>query len=223
MAKRKAFSNDQLERVWKATKAFEQAAQSKLDEFIPSVQTPTYFRNDSAQTVPPYGLIQVSGAIELVANGQNFVSVIRPVTTGANQGIYLINGTAEVLTNEFGTAQSGPVFRLLHDGTAYVSGDRLSVKTATFTATYGGYFSVIGPDDIASNIVRVMCDTSVLRGRTKSGGITVGTPANVLAYDATGTITTKEYLAETPLTNLAGTVEIILMPMNGRLLALGIC
>ena len=222
MAKRKAFSNDQLERVWKATKAFEQAAQSKLDEFIPSVQTPTYFRNDSAQTVPPYGLIQVSGAIELVANGQNFVSVIRPVTTGANQGIYLINGTAEVLTNEFGTAQSGPVFRLLHDGTAYVSGDRLSVKTATFTATYGGYFSVIGPDDIASNIVRVMCDTSVFRGKTIAT-LAVGTPGNVFAYDAAGTITAKQYLTETIASSITATTDIILFPMHGRLLAMKVC
>jgi len=222
MAKRKAFSNDQLERVWKATKAFEQAAQSKLDEFIPNVQTPTYFRNDSAQTVPPYGLMQVSGAIELVANGQNFVSVIRPVTTGANQGIYLINGSAEVLTNEFGTAQSGPVFRLLHDGTAYVSGDRLSVKTATFTATYGGYFSVIGPDDIASNIVRVVCDTSMFRGKTIAI-LAVGTPGNVNAYDAAGTITAKQYLAETVVSNIAATTDVLLFPMYGRLLALKVC
>ena len=222
MGRRKAFSNDQMERVWKATKAFEQSALSKLDEFIPSFQTPAYFRNDSAQTIPPYGLMQVSGAIELVAKSQNFVTVIRPVRTGANQGIYLINGSAEVLTNTFGTAQSGPVYRLLHDGTAYVSGDRLSVKTATFTATYGGYFSVMGVDDIDPNIVRVMCDTSILRGKTIAI-LAVGTPGNVFVYDAAGTITAKQYLAETWISAVPADTNVILFPMHGRLLAIQVC
>jgi hypothetical protein len=62
-----------------------------------------------------------------------------------------------------------------------------------------------------------------LYGKTKTGGIVVGTPANVLLYDVDGTLTSDELLAETRVSNIAGDTEIILLSAYGRWLALQVC
>lgn len=62
-----------------------------------------------------------------------------------------------------------------------------------------------------------------LYGKTKSGGLTVGSPANVLLYDADGSITTDELLAETRVSDIAADSEIVLFSAYGRWLALRLC
>lgn len=62
-----------------------------------------------------------------------------------------------------------------------------------------------------------------LYGKTKSGGIVVGTPAAVLLYDESGTITTREQIAETRVSDIAGDTEVILLNAYGRWLALRVC
>ena len=187
---------------------------------VTNANAPIYFRNDSGATIPSYGLIQMVSTVE---DTGNFITVKQPIDSTLLRSPLLINGPYEVAANGFGVAQPGPVYRLLHDGGTYVAGDRLGAKTGTFTATYGALYSVIGADAIDTNIVRVMFDTSAFYGKTKAGGLTAATPANVYFVDAAGTVTSREYLAETKVSNIAGDTLIALIPMYGRLFASEIC
>ena len=60
------------------------------------------FRNDSAFTVPPFGICRVSGYA--VHNGRNVLTIDRPFTT---QGDFIINGKSEVEQGQVGTTQLG--------------------------------------------------------------------------------------------------------------------
>jgi hypothetical protein len=177
--------------------------------------------NDSGQTVPPYGLMQMSTTLD--EDGRNYVKIKRPIDSTLLRCPLLINGPTEIAVGGYGCAQQGPKFRLLHDGGTYVAGDRLGSKTGTFTATYGALFSVIGADAIETNIVQVMFDTSAFKGKTTASGLTVGTPGNVYFMDADGTVTSREYLAETDQTNIEADTYVWLFPMYGRLVAAEIC
>lgn len=188
---------------------------------VSNVPSPILVRNDSAFVIPPYGLMQPTGTVD-VAGSSNYVKVKRPIDATLMRSPLLVNGPREVEVDGYGCAQSGPVFRLLHDGGTYAAGDRLGSLTGAFTATFGALFAVIGDDDIDTDIVRVMFDTSMFRGKTIAT-LVVGTPGNVYAYDAAGTLTTKQYLAETTASNIAATTDIILFPMYGRLLAVKAC
>jgi hypothetical protein len=178
--------------------------------------------NDSGFVIPPYGLMQISTTVD-VPGSKNYIKVKRPIDATLMRSPMLINGPREIEVDGYGTAQDGPVFRLLHDGGTYVAGDRLGAKTGGFSATYGGLYSVIGPDDIGTNIVRVMFDTSSFKGKTKATGLTAGTPGYVYFVDADGTETTREYLAETDVSDIAGDIDIRLDVMYGRLVAYEVC
>lgn len=191
-------------------------------DFIPPQPTPIYFRNDSGATIPAWGLLQPTDTYN-ETNSFCYVTVKRPIDTTLMRSPLLINGPYECLDGEYGCAQQGPVFRLLHDGTAYVAGDRLGAKTGTFTATYGALFAVIGDDDIDTNVVRVMFDTSAFKGKTKGVALVPGAPANVYFRDAAGTLTSKEYLAEADVSSIPADTDIWLFPMYGRLVAAKVC
>jgi len=177
--------------------------------------------NDSGQTVPAYGLMQMTTTLD--EDGRNYVKIKRPIDSTLLRCPLLINGPTEIAVGGYGTAQPGPVYRLLHDGGSYVAGDRLGAKTSTFTATYGALFSVIGADAIETNVVRVMFDVSSFKGKTKSVALVVGTPANVYFTDAAGTVTSREYLAETDVSDIPADTAIDLIPMYGRLVAREVC
>tara|TARA_R110000868_G_scaffold9753_1_gene47992 strand:+ start:13883 stop:14581 length:699 start_codon:yes stop_codon:yes gene_type:complete len=177
--------------------------------------------NDSGHTVPAYGLMQMTTTLN--EDGRNYVKVKRPIDSALLRCPLLINGPTEIAVGGYGTAQQGPTFRLLTDGGSYVAGDRLGAKTSTFTATYGALFAVIGSDSIDTNIVRVMFDVSSFKGKTKSVALVVGTPANVYFTDAAGTVTSREYLAETDVSDIPADTAIDLIPMYGRLVAREVC
>jgi hypothetical protein len=187
----------------------------------PIQQQLIYVRNDSGYTIPPYGLMQPTGTVE-VAKSFNYIKVKRPIDSTLMRSPLLINGPREIEVDGYGKAQNGPVYQLLHDGGTYVAGDRLGAKTSTFTATYGALFAVIGSDDIATNILRVMFDTSPLRGQTIAT-LVVGTPGLVYLRDAAGTLTSRQYTAEAEVSNITGSKEIIMCPTYGKLLAMEIC
>jgi len=182
---------------------------------------PTLVYNDSGVTIPAYGLMQMTTTLD--EDGRNYVKVKRPIDSTLLRCPLLINGPTEIAIAGYGCAQPGPIYRLLHDGGTYVAGDRLGAKTSTFTATYGALFAVLGADAIDTNIVRVMFDTSAFKGRTKSVALVVGVPANVYFTDAAGTVTTREYLAETDISNIPADTAIWLFPMYGRLVAAKVC
>ena len=189
--------------------------------FVPPQPTPIYFRNDSGETIPPWGFLQIIDTVN-VEDSFCYIIVDRPIDATLMRCPMLVNGAYECLDGEYGCAQQGPVFRMLTDGTAYDPGDRLGPLTATFTATYGSMYAVLGDDDIDTDIVRVMFDTSAMRGKTIDE-LTAPTPELVLAYDATGTITTKEYTAETLGTSIPADTDVLLISYYGRWFASRIC
>ena len=177
--------------------------------------------NDSGFVVPPYGLMQSTITLD-VAGSKNYIKVKRPIDSTLMRSPLLVNGPREIEVDGYGTAQNGPVYRLLHDGGTYVPGDRLGFKTGGFTASYGALYSVLGADDIDTNIVRVMFDVSPLRGQTIST-LVVGTPGLVYLRDAAGNLTSRQYPAEAEVSNITGSKEIMLFPTYGKLLAMEIC
>jgi hypothetical protein len=193
----------------------------RLENTVTNSLEPTLVYNDSGSAVPAYGLMQMTTTLD--EENRSYVKVKQPIDSTLLRCPLLINGPTEIEIGGYGMAQPGPVYRLLHDGGTYVAGDRLGAKIGTFTATYGALYSVIGADAIDSNVVRVMFDTSAFYGKTKAGGLTAATPANVYFVDADGTVTSREYLAETKISNIAGDTLIALIPMYGRLFASEIC
>jgi hypothetical protein len=215
------FTRDQKFRIWKATLAVERTSDRPQDESTPFIQTPVFFRNDSGAAIPAYSMMQVSGTVN--DGNQNFITVRKPIyTTSKCRCPILFNAAEEIGIDEFGTAQSGPVFRVKTDGGTYAAGDRLGPKDTEWTATFGAMYTVLGSDDIDTNIVRVMFDVSSFLGKTIAD-LVAGTPGNVYAYDADGTLTSKQYLAETKGTTIAADSDIILWPQYGRLFALKYC
>lgn len=53
--------------------------------------------------------------------------------------------------------------------------------------------------------------------------LVVGVPANVYFTDAAGTVTSREYLAETDVSDIPADTAIWLFPMYGRLVASQVC
>ena len=62
-----------------------------------------------------------------------------------------------------------------------------------------------------------------LYGKTKSGGIAVGTPALVDVYDSDGSLAGRELLAETRVANIPANTEVVLFSAYGRWLAVRLC
>lgn len=225
----------ELIETYKALKAsglLQSTTDEGLKQGLPGQQVyntpaPVLVYNDSGFAVPAYGLMQMTTTLD--EDGRNYVKIKRPIDSTLLRCPLLINGPTEIAIGGYGSAQLGPVFRLLHDGGTYVAGDRLGALEDSFEATYGALFSVIGADTVLGSessdpkIVRVMFDTSPFKGKTKSVPLVVGTPANVYFVDANGTVTTREYLAETDVSNIPAGTDLDLFPMYGRLIARQVC
>lgn len=184
---------------------------------------PIFVRNDSGQAVPPYALMQPTGTVN-VTNSFCYATIQKPIHSTILRCPLLINGMFEIASGAYGVAQQGPVFSLL-GGSGRVVGDRLGPEDDEWFAELGSMYAVIGEDTTAieENVYKVMFDTSSWRGRTKAGGLTVGTPAAVRVYSPTGTLRATEYMAETVVSDIEGDVELLLISQYGRWLALELC
>jgi hypothetical protein len=142
--------------------------------------------NDSGQTVPAYGLMQITGSLD--EDGRNYIKIKRPADS-VPPGLLLINGPTAIAAAGYGTAQPGPSYRLLHDGGSYSAGYTLGINIGAFTATAGHVFSVIGADAVDTNIVRVMfADPTrfilayTTAGATGRSGTTLGKGTATMRY-----------------------------------------
>ena len=184
---------------------------------------PIFVRNDSGEAIPPYSFMQPTGTVN-VTNSFCYATVQKPIHSTILRCPLLINGMFEIASGAYGVAQNGPVYSVKVD-TVPVVGDRMGPLTGQWVAGLGSMYAVIGEDETAieTDVYKVMFDTSSWRGKTKSGGLTAGTPALVKVYDATGTLRTTEYIAETVVSDIEGDVEILLVSQYGRWLALELC
>jgi hypothetical protein len=145
--------------------------------------------NDSGQTVPAYGLMQITGSLD--EDGRNYIKIKRPADS-VPPGLLLINGPTEIAVAGYGTAQQGPKYRLLHDGGTYAAGYTLGIDIGSFEATAGSMFSVLGDDEITSGTTDVVCvmfaePTRLILAYTASGatarsGTTLGKGTATMRY-----------------------------------------
>ena len=186
-------------------------------------QPPIFVRNDSGETIPPYSFMQMTGTAN-VTDSFCYVTVRKPIQSTILRCPLLFNGIYEIANGDYGVAQNGPVFSLKCD-TIPVLGDRMGPSTNEWLGFLGSMYAVIGEDTTAieDDVYKVMFDTSSWRGRTKTGGLTAGTPALVKVYDAAGTLRTTEYTAETYVSSIDENTDILLLSQYGRWLALGLC
>ena len=161
-----AFTPEQSQRIWAATQAIERGLNLRPDERIFEEPEDIIVRNQSAEIIPAYGLMQMSNTFDRPGN-LNYVDVVKPIDYAANQAVILINGPREIEVDGYGSAQVGPIFRLIHDGAiTYQVGDRLGCVDDSFLAGLGPLFRVLGEDDIAENCLRVMFDFSMMMGQS---------------------------------------------------------
>lgn len=178
--------------------------------------------NDSAEIVPAFAFMQATTTLN--EDGRSYIKIKKPIDSTILRCPLLINGPTEIPIGGYGMAQNGPVYRLKCES-APVVGDRMGPTTGEWLGFLGSMYAVIGEDTTAieTDVYKVMFDTSSWLGKTKTGGLTVGTPALVKVYSATGALRTTEYFAQAAVSAIPGNDEILLLSQYGRWLALRIC
>ena len=126
---------------------------------------PVYFHNTSGFEIPAYGVLQVRTVRDDLTC---YHDVKRPFDYDACQTTILFNGPYAVPDGERGTAQSGPVYRVIHDGGTYSVGDRMGWKASSFQVGLGSLLVNLGSDEVSTNCLRVAFDYSTMPGQTTS-------------------------------------------------------
>jgi hypothetical protein len=208
---------EQAARTWEATEAYERSLGSSAPRFdnLPG-ERGILFRNDSGEEIPAYGLMHITGTVD---DKFNYVTVTKPATANTVRSKILVNGPEAVADGGFGTAQLGPIFRIIHDGAlTYQAGDRVGYKDDSFLAGLNPTFLVLGEDDLEDDMIRVMYDDTELRGvaagtitSSVAGNVTVSTPA------------TRTHKAKTIGSSILSGTEVRLGSENGEWTALGVC
>jgi len=125
--------------------------------------TPIYIRNDTGEEIPPFGCVQVTGTVEY--NGQNWITVDKPVDATGDAGGYLFNSRTAIEIGGYGNAFDGPVVRMLTDGSAITCGELWQPVVNSFLVSLGGtMFSAIGADDIEPDVMRAFVNSGSNEG-----------------------------------------------------------
>lgn len=212
-----AFTPEQAARTWEATEAYERMLGGSAPglDYLPG-ERGILFRNDSGEEIPPYGLMHITGTVD---DKFNYVTVTKPSSSNLVRSKLLVNGPEPVADGREGTAQAGPIFRVIHDGLiAYQAGDRVGYKSDSFLAGLNPTFLVLGDDDLEEDMIRVMYDDSELRG------VAAGTITSVAAGDVTvSTPTTRTHKAKTIGSSILSGTNVRLGSENGEWTALEVC
>lgn len=131
-------------------------------------QTPIYVRNDSGETIPAWGCMQVTGTVEY--GNQNFTKVTKPTTSGVQ---YLFNGQQEIAASGYGIAQEGNRARAYKSSGTVTFGQLWRPTSGQWYLTQGsGRFPVIGADDIDTDVFWVRTDfNDIVHFKSPVGGI----------------------------------------------------
>lgn len=219
------FTPSQADRVWRNALAFEKTVTLGQKTDRPITPTPISFVNRSAQAVPPYGCIQITGTDEI--GGRNYLEVKRPFDYSGVMGPFLLNGDREVEPDDFGTAQWGPIYRAKSDGSTLAVGTRIGPIADSFEVGKGCLFTNCGPDDIEEDVLRlVACETQLL-AVAGAGGIAANASGTVTARVPTSTgwaAGSVTYTAYNPFTAvIAANAQLILFPIDARWVVVGVC
>lgn len=117
------------------------------------------FINTTGEEIPAFGVFQGHET----RNEQYMPAIViarKPIDGNANPAAVFVNGYNPVPNNSFGTAQMGPLYQVLHDGTA-VDGETIGLLDDSFEAgPASGPFVVIGEDDVLENVVLCLLQSS---------------------------------------------------------------
>lgn len=214
------FTPEQAARTWEATQAYERAlgASAPNFDYLPGVDG-IFFRNESGEEIPAYGLMHITRCVD---DKFNYVTVDKPATTNAIRSKILINGPVAVPNGKEGTAQSGPIFRLIHDNAiSYQAGDRVGYKNGSFLAGLNPTFLVLGGDDIEENCLRVMFDDTTIFGVT-ADTLTSSLAGNVTVISPFAPVT-RTHKAKTLGASLTTGVNVKLFTSMGEWYAMEYC
>lgn len=206
-----------MRRVIAATRQVEsqQGRSTRDDSFLDPGEI--VVRNVSAFTIPEFGLMQIK--LSATVSEKQIVDVERPFVQATRpSSVWLLNGPFPIEPDAFGTAQSGPDYRVKTEAT-YPLGTRLGWKVDSFNAIPGCLFTVIGTDSITTNVARVLPDFSMLHGIvTATIAANLGTAGEVVTSDPTTT-----HKAKTRGTAIAVDDEVYIWPSKGEWLAAKVC
>jgi hypothetical protein len=216
-----SFANKLVELVrW-----WERLPNSQSEDTV-TVQKPVYFRNDTGSTIPPYGVVQVTGTVE--SGVMNYFTVEQARDYTAAQTFVVFNNAFEVLNGGYGSGQVGPVFTAIHDAAiTYNVGDRMGWKASGFTIALGSPLVFLGLDDVATNACKVAWDHTCMPGQSisaiaaESSGLVYRRKSTSIGFS---TDTTRSYTAYNDTeTEIAADSRIMLFPADGRWLAIEVC
>jgi len=216
-----AFTPEQAARTWEATQAYERnlGSSGAFVEDLPG-DNGINFRNDSGEEIPPYGLVHITGSINF--EGMLIFTVDKPATSNVLKSKVFINGPAAVADGKYGTAQLGPIFRIIHDGAlTYQAGDRVGYKVGSFLAGLNPTFLVLGEDDLEDDMIRVMYDDSEIYG-VSAGTITSSSAGNVTVSTPYAP-TTRTHQAKTIGASITSGTNVRLGSAAGEWIVLGVC
>lgn len=219
------FTPTQADRVWRNALAFEKLAAVGAKTDRPITPTPISFVNKSGATIPPYGCIQIAGTEE--NGGRNYLQVKRPFDYAGVIGPFLINGDREVIADDFGTAQWGPIYRVKTDGTTLAVGTRIGPNANSFEVGKGCLFTNCGADDIEEDVIRVIACETPLLAVAGAGGIAANSSGTVTAKVPTSTgwaAGSVTYTAWAPTsTPIAANATVMIFPIDARWVAVEVC
>lgn len=110
------------------------------------------FCNKGAATVPPFGIVQITG------NEMGLLKGERPADSYGRSGWYVVNGPTEVAVDAFGVGFRG-IVPVMCDATSYVKGDRLRAVASSYEASKHpcGHLLVIGDYPLLSQTDIFLC------------------------------------------------------------------
>lgn len=121
---------------------------------------PIIFRNDSGSTVPAFGTMKITGAVEY--GGKNVITIEQPDT---DENRHLLFNTFKAVDNgEYGVGSAGPIVRVVSSDSPTIAESMQSTGSDwEVEVGPGGPLVCIGGDDIGTNVFR-----AVVRSVTRS-------------------------------------------------------
>lgn len=219
------FDPSQSRRVWDATLRVERMREAGPSPGVINLPAPIVFRNDSGHEIPPYGCFQVAGTEEI--GSSNYLLAVRPIQwTGAAVGPFFFNSPRAVPDGDYGNCQAGPVYRTISDGTSLTVGMRIGPVDSSFEVGKGCLYKYLGPDDVATDCIRIVSDETSLLAVAGSGIPSNGSGTVTAKLPASGdwTAGSVTYTARNPSsTAIPSNALVMCFPVDAKWAAVEIC
>ena len=123
--------------------------------FEPASDGPIYVTNDSGETIPPYACMQVTGTEEI--GPQNYLVVDKPADATGDAGTFIFNGPKEIIDDDEGVAQRGPIIRAFKDSGTVTAGEGWAPVSGQWYVeqTDSGAFIACGDDDVEDDVLKL--------------------------------------------------------------------